>query len=74
VIEIASGVPVLVRGGGRASDEEIVERTVELMKQGASGIVYGRNVIQHPNPAGMTSALMAIVHDGASADDALMIL
>lgn len=74
VIEIASGVPVLVRGGGRASDEEIAERTVELMKQGASGIVYGRNVIQHPNPAGMTSALMAIVHDGASADDALAIL
>ena len=52
VIEVASGVPVLVRGGGRASDEEIVDRTVELMNQGASGIVYGRNVIQHPNPAG----------------------
>ncbi|MDI4643884.1 class I fructose-bisphosphate aldolase [Cohnella hashimotonis] len=74
VIEIASGVPVLVRGGGRASDEEIVARTVELMNQGAAGIVYGRNVIQHPNPAGMTSALMAIVHQGASADEALSIL
>ncbi len=74
VIEVASGVPVLVRGGGRASDEEIVNRTVELMKQGASGIVYGRNVIQHPNPAGMTNALMAIVHHGASAEEALAIL
>jgi len=65
VIEVASGVPVLVRGGGRASDEEIVSRTVELMKQGASGIVYGRNVIQHPHPDRMTRALMAIVHEGA---------
>ncbi|MEK0316852.1 class I fructose-bisphosphate aldolase [Cohnella sp. 56] len=74
VIEIVSGVPVLVRGGGRASDEEIVARTVELMNQGAAGIVYGRNVIQHPNPAGMTSALMAIVHEGASADAALAIV
>jgi DhnA family fructose-bisphosphate aldolase class Ia len=74
VIEVASGIPVLVRGGGRASDEEIVGRTVELMNQGASGIVYGRNVIQHPNPAGMTSALMAIVHKGASAEQALAIL
>ncbi|WP_244364255.1 class I fructose-bisphosphate aldolase [Paenibacillus cellulositrophicus] len=74
VIEIASGVPVLVRGGGRASDEEIMYRTVELMKQGASGIVYGRNVIQHPNPAAMTSALMAIVHEGAGAEQALAIL
>jgi len=74
VIEVASGIPVLVRGGGRASDEEIVTRTVELMNQGASGIVYGRNVIQHPNPGGMTSALMAIVHEGASAEQALSIL
>lgn len=74
VIEVASGIPVLVRGGGRASDEEIVVRTENLMKQGASGIVYGRNVIQHPNPAAMTSALMALVHEGAAADQALSIL
>ncbi|RTE10218.1 class I fructose-bisphosphate aldolase [Paenibacillus whitsoniae] len=74
IIEVASGIPVLVRGGGRASDEEIMSRTVELMKQGASGIVYGRNVIQHPNPAGMTKALMSIVHHGASEDQALSIL
>lgn len=74
VIEVASGVPVLVRGGGRASDEEIIRRTVELMKQGASGIVYGRNVIQHPNPAAMTKALMRIVHHGATAEQAFSIL
>lgn len=65
VIEIAGGVPVLVRGGGRATDDEILTRTHALMAQGASGIVYGRNVIQHASPNGMTRALMAIVHDGA---------
>ena len=70
VIEVACGVPVLVRGGGRASDAEILARTYELMQQGAKGIVYGRNVIQHENPAGMTAALMAIVHEGASPDEA----
>lgn len=74
VIEVASGVPVLVRGGGRASDEEILNRTVRLMGQGASGIVYGRNVIQHPAPAGMTKALMQVVHKGVSAEMALAIL
>jgi DhnA family fructose-bisphosphate aldolase class Ia len=74
VVETASGVPVLVRGGGRATDEEIVSRTVELMRQGVSGIVYGRNVIQHPNPAGMTRALMEIVHHGVSENRALAIL
>lgn len=74
VIEVASDIPVLVRGGGRASDEEIMNRTVELMNQGAAGIVYGRNVIQHPEPSKMTAALMAIVHENASAEQALAIL
>ncbi len=73
VIEIASGAPVLVRGGGRVSDAEILRRTHELMGQGAKGIVYGRNVIQHPNPAGMTRALMAVVHDGAAPDEAQLL-
>lgn len=74
VIEIAQGVPVLVRGGGKVSDKEILTRTETLMKQGARGIVYGRNVIHHNNPAGMTKALMAMVHDGASVADALAMI
>lgn len=74
VIEIAGGVPILVRGGGKAPDKEILERTEALIHQGAAGIVYGRNVIQHENPAGMTKALMAIVHDGANAADAAKLL
>jgi fructose-bisphosphate aldolase, class I len=74
VIEIAQGIPVLVRGGGRVSDAEILSRTFELMQQGARGIVYGRNVVQHTNPGGMTRALMAIVHDKATATDAAKFL
>jgi len=74
VIETAGRVPVLVRGGGRASDLEILERTEAVIMAGASGIVYGRNVIQHENPLAMTRALMAIVHEGASADEALAML
>ena len=74
VIEAASPCPVLVRGGGRVSDQEVLPRTEKLMQQGAAGIVYGRNVIQHPNPPAMTQALMAIVHKGASAEEAGKIL
>jgi len=74
VIEIAQDLPVLVRGGGKASEEEIFARTIELIKQGARGIVYGRNVIQHDNPRAMTQALMAVVHDGADIDQAIAIL
>jgi len=71
VVEVAGNIPILVRGGGRVSDEEILQRTYELMQQGAKGIVYGRNVIQHENPAGMTRALMAVVHDDAAPQDAI---
>lgn len=74
VVEVASGKPLLTRGGGRASDDEILERTYVLMQQGASGIVYGRNVIQHENPEGITRAFMAIVHNGATVDEAKEIL
>lgn len=74
VIAAASGVPVLVRGGGRVSDREILQRTQGLLAQGAAGIVYGRNVIQHPNPKGITQALMAMVHDNASVEAALALI
>ena len=70
VVEIAGRIPVLVRGGGKAADAEILARTETLIQQGAAGIVYGRNIIQHTDPAGMTRALMAIVHDGATAAEA----
>jgi DhnA family fructose-bisphosphate aldolase class Ia len=70
VIRIAGRAPVLVRGGGKAPTKEILQRTHELMKQGAAGIVYGRNVIQHKDPAGMTRAFMAVVHEGATPEQA----
>ena len=66
--------PVLPRGGGRAPEKEVLQRTFELMQQGAKGIVYGRNIIQHENPSGMVQALMAIVHDGANTEEAMAIL
>lgn len=74
VIEVAGKAPVLVRGGGRAPDEEILARTHALMRQGAAGIVYGRNVVQHASPSGMTRALMAIVHEGADVERARALL
>ena len=74
VVRTASGIPVLIRGGGRVSDEEIFRRTEALLKQGAAGLVYGRNIIQHDNPAGMTRALMAMLHDDADAQQAMAVL
>ncbi|MCB1244081.1 MAG: aldolase [Verrucomicrobiales bacterium] len=71
VVRVAGGIPVLVRGGGRVSDRVILERTQGLLQQGVHGIVYGRNVIQHEHPAGITRALMAMLHENASVEEAL---
>jgi DhnA family fructose-bisphosphate aldolase class Ia len=70
VVEAAAGCPVLPRGGGKVSDDEVLRRTKKLMEQGACGIVYGRNIIQHEAPSNMVRALMAVIHDGSSVEAA----
>jgi class I fructose-bisphosphate aldolase len=74
VIEAASGKPVLLRGGSRVSDNELLSRTYTLIRQGAAGVVYGRNVYQHPHPERMLRALSAIVHQNAGTAEAESIL
>jgi len=74
VVQAACGRPVLPRGGGRMEEEAIFTRTWELMQEGAAGIVYGRNIFQHPEPKLMTRAFMAIVHEGATPREAKEIL
>ncbi len=74
VIEISGKVPVLVRGGGKVSDKEILTRTKAIIDQGAAGIVYGRNIIQHKNPKAITKSLMSIVHDNLNVEQALEFL
>lgn len=74
VIEAASGVPVTVRGGSKASDLQVLQHTEKLVGQGIAGIVYGRNVIQHNDPKGMTAALQAVLHNGETAANAIKLI
>ena len=74
VVQAAAPKPLLPRGGARVSDQEILTRTHALMQQGASGIVYGRNIFAHPQPQRMVRACQAVVHEGATVAQALAIL
>jgi DhnA family fructose-bisphosphate aldolase class Ia len=74
IVEIASGVPVLVRGGGSVPPRELLERTRTAMDVGASGVVYGRNIVQHPTPAKFIQAIRAIVHKNSNVDEAMLVL
>ena len=66
----AARVPVLVRGGGKDDLKSVLNKSAALMAQGAKGMVYGRNIYQHDNPKAVVNALMAMIHKGASGDEA----
>lgn len=64
--------PVVVLGGEKAKDErEVLQGISEALQAGVSGVAVGRNVWQHSNPAGVCRALVALVHGGASVDEAM---
>ncbi len=74
LVEIASA-PILVRGGPKMdSDRDMVQMVKDAMDCGAKGIVFGRNVWQHKQPAKILKALTAIVHEGQSVSKALTIV
>jgi fructose-bisphosphate aldolase, class I len=66
----AARCPVLVRGGGKEDLRAVFDKSAALMRQGAMGMVYGRNIYQHSNPGAVVRGLMAIIHDDATGEDA----
>lgn len=74
VIEVAGRVPVLARVSGRSTDRELLDRAEKLIGQGVAGIVFGRNIVQHPNPSGLVKALAVVIHEGGAPKDALEFL
>ncbi len=67
----AARCPVLVRGGGREPVETVFRKAYALLRQGAHGLVYGRNIYQHPHPAGIVKAFLGMLHGGLNDEQAL---
>jgi len=68
----ASLVPVIILGGAAMGDDKaLLTMVADAIGAGAIGVAIGRNVWQHENPAGIAKAMSAVIHDGASAADAL---
>jgi len=66
---------VVLAGGSKAeSDEALLRMTQGVMKAGAMGVTFGRNVFQHRTPFLMTKALKKIVIDKASVEEAMEVL
>ena len=66
-------VPLVVAGGKKLPERDALTMTYRCVDEGALGVDMGRNIFQSDAPAGMIQAVSAIVHDGASVDDAYSI-
>lgn len=66
VIEVVR-CPVLVRGGGNADLRTVFPNRYAFNQQGGKGFVYGCNAYKHSNPVLVTRALMAMLHNDATA-------
>jgi fructose-bisphosphate aldolase/2-amino-3,7-dideoxy-D-threo-hept-6-ulosonate synthase len=64
-------LPVVIAGGSRGTDRETVEMVRGAMDGGAGGVSMGRSIFQHDDPAAITRAVSAVLHDDAGADEAL---
>ncbi|MCO6453264.1 MAG: hypothetical protein J5I90_20955, partial [Caldilineales bacterium] len=68
-------VPAVMLGGAKKGDERNMLATIRTaLDAGAKGVAIGRNIFQADNPAAMTAAIAALVHQNASAEQALAVL
>lgn len=58
-----SEVPVVIAGGSKKSDVDLLAEVREAILAGAAGAAIGRNVFQHPNPRVIAKALRRVIHD-----------
>ncbi len=68
-------VPLVVAGGPKLdSDRAALELCYKAISEGAKGIDMGRNIWQSDHPVAMLKALRAIVHEKATAGEAMDVL
>lgn len=63
-------VPIIMAGGKKLPEREALSMARRAIDAGAAGVDMGRNIFQSDAPLAMIEAVRAVVHDGASADDA----
>jgi DhnA family fructose-bisphosphate aldolase class Ia len=63
LVEAANGVPVVLAGGSRLEDLELLARMDAAMDAGAIGCSVGRNIFMHRSPEALTRALSRIIRD-----------
>jgi fructose-bisphosphate aldolase / 2-amino-3,7-dideoxy-D-threo-hept-6-ulosonate synthase len=70
LVEAANGIPVVLAGGSRLEDKELLWRMQVAVEAGAIGCSVGRNIFMHESPEAITRALSRVIRERWSADKA----
>jgi len=72
--EVVAGchVPIVIAGGSKGTDKEILQNVRDAMEAGAAGVAMGRNSFQHDSPEKFLKAVSLIIHESMSVEQAIM--
>ena len=70
LVEAASGIPVVLAGGSRVPDRELLDRMESAMEAGGIGCSVGRNIFMHRSPEALTRALSRVIRERWSSQKA----
>ena len=74
LVDAVKGIPVVLAGGSRVEDAELLRRMECAMQAGAIGCSVGRNIFMHRSPAAITRALSRVIRERWAARKALAAL
>ncbi len=66
-------VPIVMAGGKKLPELDALTMAHRAVNEGAAGVDMGRNIFQSDNPTGMMRAVVAVVHEGKTPEEALEI-
>jgi len=70
LVESANGIPVVLAGGSRLEDAELLWRMQVAVEAGAIGCSVGRNIFMHESPEAITRSLARVIRERWRADKA----
>jgi DhnA family fructose-bisphosphate aldolase class Ia len=70
LVEATAGVPVVLAGGSRVEDRELLERMQAAIGAGGIGCSVGRNIFMHRDPEAITRAVSRVIRERWTAEKA----
>ena len=68
------GIPVVMAGGSKKGETELLSMIRDAILAGAAGVAVGRNVFEHPKPQLIARAIRMVVHEDVDVEEALVVL